>query len=700
MRKNLLLFILLLIFSTTFSQSKQKSSSDRLYKIHKRIVDHEKNIGIDTAFYNLLDSFKIELDNYTEKYGYDDVYHNIAFYWGQKYAAINPLTSIDFLKKNIIFAIKDENFYAIAINQHELGKIYFNLQQIDKAISSYLETSEMFLKLEDWPAYAYSIIDIANVYFYKGQFEIASSYYDEAFDIFKNKLNKEDFYYGAALCYLNKGLINDRQENYESALENYRIALAFRKKNKKENLYSSVYQSIANAFERLNNKDSALYYYNLAVKSDEKYQMIDELFYSYIELGDFYKRNKELNKSKEFYIKAYNLSLKNNQVIYQAAITSTLGDFYLNIDQIDSAIYYFEKSYFISLKHKIMIYNKKSSENLYNIYSKTANTNAQLKYLKRLFEIEQLDNTDNTSKMQVQYEFNERIKEKELMELKSQRQRIFIISISVMALLLASIAFMFFRQRVRLKKINSQLEIKNKKIESQTRDYELINIKLKKLDEFKEGLTGIIVHDLKNPINSILHLTELLDEKDENRILIKNLANQILNMVHNILDVQKYENLKMPIELGTCRIKEITANLIKQEEYLSTEKNLILKNEIPDNLIIEADCEKLSRVFINLITNAIKFTPKNGTITIGYNCESEDACFFVKDTGIGIDKRFQKDIFNKFIQVIAEKSGKALSTGLGLTYCKMAIEAHGGKIWLESEVDKGSTFFFTLPKAL
>ncbi|MFC2111185.1 ATP-binding protein [Bacteroidota bacterium] len=691
------IFILLLIVSTNFSQSNQKSASEKLYKIHKRVVDYEKSIGKNPVFYEKLDSFKIELDKYTDNYGHDEVYHNIAVYWGQQYASINPHNSIDFLKQNIAYAKRDRNKYAIAVNQHELGKIYFNQKKIKNAITSYLQTSQMFKELEDWPAYAYSIIDIANVYFYKGQYQEASSYYDKAFHIFKDKLDKEGFYYGAALCYVNQGLINEFQDDYESALENYRIALNYKKKNKNENKYSSVYQYIANVFESLNKNDSAIFYYNLAVESDEKHQLIDELFYSYLGFADFYLRNEDFIQSKEFYKKAYYLSLKHKQIFMLANITGSLGEFFLKLEEIDSAIYYYKESYDISVRNNMMLENKKACDALYNIYGQLGNIDSQFEFLQRLFEIESLDNTDNIAKMQVRFEFDEKIKERELNKLKSQRQSIYIIGISVVALLLASIASMFLRQRFKLKRINAQLEEKHIQIENQAKNLELVNIELKKLDEFKEGLTGIIVHDLKNPINSILHLTELMDKKDETYILIKQTAKQVLNLVYNILDIQKYENLEIRLELSECRIKEIADASIKQERYLSDEKNIKIENNIPVNLFLNGDSEKLLRVYENLITNAIKFTPNYGSITIGYN--NDDEYFFVKDTGIGIDKKFQGEIFNKFSQVIAKKSGKALPTGLGLTYCKLAIEAHGGKIWVESEVDEGSTFYFTLPKS-
>lgn len=475
-----------MILSTGFSQSDQKIESDKLYKIHKRVVEHEKNIGKDSAFYNVLDSFKIQLDSYTNKFGYDDVYHNIAVYWGGKYADIDPNASIEFLKENLSHAKKDKKKYAIAANQYKLGEIFFNLKQIENAISYYNQTAEIYKELEDWNKYAYCLMDIADAYFSKGKFHISSSYYDKAFNVFKDKLDEENFYKGASLCFTNKGLLNEYEDNFESALINYKLALDYKIKNKKENSYSSVYLNIASVYESLNNNDSALYYYSLAVKNDEYNQSNDELFNSYNKLGDFYLKNNEFDKSKELYNKAYYLSINNNQELNQAVITETLGDFFIKIEQIDSAIFYYEKSCDISLKNNILIKIKDVCIKLYNIYFKLREPENQLKYIKILFDIEKQKDSDNFSKMQLKYKFNTSIKERELLELKSQRKLFFIIGISSIALLIVTIVFLVLRQRKKIKKIKSQLEVKNILIENHSKNFKLIISNLKKLMKSKK----------------------------------------------------------------------------------------------------------------------------------------------------------------------------------------------------------------------
>ena len=187
----------------------------------------------------------------------------------------------------------------------------------------------------------------------------------------------------------------------------------------------------------------------------------------------------------------------------------------------------------------------------------------------------------------------------------------------------------------------------------------------------------------------------------------------MLNMVMNILDVQKFEDAKMKLELQNTQAYSIAENAYNQVKMLINEKNITFENQINQQLGIKTDSEILERVFVNLLTNAIKYTPNNGKIFIMNELMNEKMndvkpdfipsffhsfiLFKVSDTGQGIPSDKIDQVFEKFGQVDAKKSGGIRSTGLGLTFCKLAVEAHGGRIGVESEVDVGTTFWFTIP---
>ncbi|MCP4130989.1 MAG: hypothetical protein GY754_08415, partial [bacterium] len=237
---------------------------------------------------------------------------------------------------------------------------------------------------------------------------------------------------------------------------------------------------------------------------------------------------------------------------------------------------------------------------------------------------------------------------------------------------------------------------RTKKLETQTKE-------LIKLDQFKESMTGMIVHDLKNPLNVILNAAEKEPVKNLRRV--KQTGKQMLNMVLNILDVHKYEETKMIVDKLDYSLFEISLEAINEIDFLAQQKNIEIKNKISKGTTIKADKEIIERVFVNILTNAIKYTPNNGIIDLkSFEKPSGFVQIKITDSGEGIPQDQLSKIFDKFGQVTAKKSGKMRSTGLGLTFCKMAVEAHGGEIGVESEIENlpaanagGTTFWLTLP---
>ncbi|NVO11682.1 MAG: hypothetical protein HXX16_17100 [Bacteroidales bacterium] len=243
---------------------------------------------------------------------------------------------------------------------------------------------------------------------------------------------------------------------------------------------------------------------------------------------------------------------------------------------------------------------------------------------------------------------------------------------------------------------NEELYFQREEILAQSELLKQQNEKLKEMDEFKQGMTSMIVHDLKNPLNLILNVPKTFDPiKKDN--LIQQSGKQMLNMVMNILDVHKYEEVKMNLELKDKQLCLIAVKAVHQIQFLCEQKGIIVINEIGLELITKVEEEVLERVLINLLTNAIKYTPAGGIIMILANQLSNGMVkIFVTDTGEGIAEDKAHLVFQKFGQIIAKKSGTVKSTGLGLTFCKMAVEAHGGEIGFNSEVGKGTSFWFTL----
>lgn len=255
--------------------------------------------------------------------------------------------------------------------------------------------------------------------------------------------------------------------------------------------------------------------------------------------------------------------------------------------------------------------------------------------------------------------------------------------------------------------------IKNTLEKKHSRDREMRHLeelkenyrRLEELEKMRDSLTRMIVHDMRTPLTSMLtgvQTLEAMKDDDPDRREVFGLAVEggqvLLGMINDLLDISKMEDGSFKLERQEVKIPDLMTHGIRQIESLADQKALKVVLDLQPNLpAVRADGDKLLRTIVNLLSNAIKFTPEGGTISALASRASQGTYFAVRDTGEGVPKEYFDRIFEKFGQVETRKSGRKMSTGLGLTFCKMVVEAHGGRIWLESEMGKGSTFQFVLP---
>lgn len=230
---------------------------------------------------------------------------------------------------------------------------------------------------------------------------------------------------------------------------------------------------------------------------------------------------------------------------------------------------------------------------------------------------------------------------------------------------------------------------------------------LKSAESLRDDLSEMLVHDLRTPLTTLLGPLEMLEGEqfgnlnETQREVVAMSARsgyRLLYLVNELLDISKMEGGRMTLQPREVDLRKVGEEALEQVVVVhSTDQSRIgieYSNDLPP---LVADEDLLRRVLINLLGNAIKFTPRNGQITLGIQARESEVLMWVRDTGEGVPLEDQERIFEKFGQVESRKAGRKMSTGLGLTFCKLAVEAHGGRIWLESEPGVGSTFFFTIP---
>ena len=232
--------------------------------------------------------------------------------------------------------------------------------------------------------------------------------------------------------------------------------------------------------------------------------------------------------------------------------------------------------------------------------------------------------------------------------------------------------------------------------------------KLQDLQKEKDEFVAMITHDLKQPLvpiqgNAQMLLNPKMGELNEmqkgsvNEILGQ--VNLQLSMIDNLVSAQKLGAGSMKYDIEELSTKNILTDCIKIHSPIMTDKHIEYFDSSTADVKILADRRRLLESLTNLIQNAHDFVPQDGKIEIGVNNDAKEATFFVKDNGEGIPKEKQERLFKKYGQVESTAQRKFGGTGLGLAVSKELIEGMKGKIWFESEVGKGTTFLFTIPKA-
>ena len=230
----------------------------------------------------------------------------------------------------------------------------------------------------------------------------------------------------------------------------------------------------------------------------------------------------------------------------------------------------------------------------------------------------------------------------------------------------------------------------------------------KELDSLREDMTDMVVHDLRNPLNNIIGSLDLLDFKDgmDQKMLVaaRNIAvsstGRMQRLVNSLLDINRLEAGQPITSMEAVNAGEVLHHAIKDARPVTIMHHLAIENNVTNTLpLVWVDADMIYRVFVNLLENADKYAntgKPDGKIEIGAEViDTNFIKFWVRDNGKGIAPENLDMIFDKFTRLRAKE--KLGGLGVGLAFCKLAIVGHGGKIWVESELGKGSTFFFTLP---
>ncbi|MBI5686677.1 MAG: hybrid sensor histidine kinase/response regulator [Verrucomicrobia bacterium] len=257
-------------------------------------------------------------------------------------------------------------------------------------------------------------------------------------------------------------------------------------------------------------------------------------------------------------------------------------------------------------------------------------------------------------------------------------------------------------ERLRLAEANRRYQEDLERQHQQLRDN---YARLRELETLRDNLTHMIIHDLRAPLSIALGYLDLVKDHAASKLgsddmgyldtILMNIC-RLNDMIGSLLDISRLETGNMPLNRRACDVTTLARSVMESFDSLVEGRRLVFDSPSP-SVMASCDEEITRRVLGNLLQNSLKFTPKDGSIRVAVSRKDGMVRLEVSDTGPGIAPEYHGRIFEKFGYVA--KPVHQYSTGLGLTFCKLAVEAQGGQIGIESEVGKGSTFWFTLPPA-
>ncbi len=256
----------------------------------------------------------------------------------------------------------------------------------------------------------------------------------------------------------------------------------------------------------------------------------------------------------------------------------------------------------------------------------------------------------------------------------------------------------------RLEESKKGLEIK---VKERTKELEMSRIQAEAANRAKSDFLANMSHELRTPLNAIIGFSEMMYDgmtgplNDKQKAFLSDVvgsAKHLLTLINDILDLSKVEVGMVKLELKNYPIKDFVEKSIIMFKEKALRQRIALTTEMVGGVnIVEADDRRLRQVMLNLLSNAMKFTPDGGSVSVVVKRAGDFIEFSVSDTGIGISEEDQKKLFVPFQQLDNIYTKKYEGTGLGLALCEKIVELHGGRIWVESEVRKGSTFKFVIP---
>ena len=568
------------------------------------------------------------------------------------------------------------------------------------------------------------IIEIGEEYFLNEDYSISLDYFFSAL-----KISEAIGDISAASDAANSiGRVYYNLDNFSQGLEYFKKAHEYLLQTDREQKRGGVLNNIALVYYELDSIDLAIENYNKALVIKKEFQdtlNIGAIYHNlglvYMNQGKFDEAVENLNNSREIFVELGNIR-------FAANTTNNIGRAYYKGGNYKKALEYFkqglDEANAINSSFLVMDNYKYQAD----CYAKMDNYREAYRYSNEHYKYQDsLLNIDKNKEIaEIQAKYENEIEEQENMLLKKENeannatikmQYIGGIGIIVVTFLAGILAFIYYRgnqvvkkankllrtQKIEIQEKNDNLNKLNEEITKQNLEINEQKKELEDLNGIKDKLFSIISHEFRSPLNSLKGTLALLKvgalSEEELNMISKELTDKINNtsiFLDNLLNWAKSQMQGIQAKPMDVDIKEVADENILLLQSMADKKRIHLQNSITSSANAYVDPNMMNLILKNLISNAIKFSLKGGTIDINIEQNSHMNTISVKDSGIGMSKENIKMLFQ--VQTFTTRgTANERGTGLGLYISKNFIESNGGKIWVESEEGDGSTFKFTVP---
>lgn len=534
-----------------------------------------------------------------------------------------------------------------------------------KSIDLLIKAQAIDLKTDD-PLSLLILSELGRVYTDADSTEEAFASYTKLLKLAQNSKQKKRE--ADALFYL--GVLNSKENKYDTALTQHKDALRIKRELKDQAGEVVSLNTIGDLYLRTKNYDRALANYTAALEISQALKDNDAISISFNNAGELYHSQKNYQRAIANFELGFQKAQQARNPEQMRISTGFLSQAYKELGDFQKSLQYREQSIEIAA----MIQQEKDERKLLDMESSSV-LEAKEQAIDKL-EAKRIGH------------------EKQLAA--EKRTRYFLFAVIGLAVVVAGLVFYLYRSK---QKTNLVLQAANEKITQQ-------NLQLQELNATKDKFFSIISHDLKGPLNSLTSFSGLLINyfdslsKEEIQSLAKDLDKSLKNLfalLENLLEWSRSQTGAIEFKAAPFDLSELIQENIELLSAQAGVKEIALEYPSPQPMMVMAHKNSVTTVIRNLISNAIKFTPKNGTITLSATKSNEEALVSIADSGVGMSQ----EVMNKLFRIDAKHSTKGTAdekgTGLGLVLCKDFIEKNHGNIGVQSEEGKGSTFYFTLP---